>query len=68
MHNDRLTYDNFICDIEFVLPIYEYIVTNEILCNRVSDYRGMGTHFQQPLTLIVSYFLFCLFLKLSDKH
>ena len=38
MHIDCLTYDYSICEIVFLLPIY--IVKNEMLCNRVSDYRG----------------------------
>ena len=38
MHIDCLTYDYSICGIVFLLPIY--MVKNEMLCNRVSDYRG----------------------------
>ena len=39
MHIDCLTYDYSICDIVFLLPIY--MVKNEMLCNRVSDYWGI---------------------------
>ena len=39
MHIDCLAYDYSICDIVFHLPIY-MVKNNEMLCNRVSDYRG----------------------------
>ena len=62
MHNDSPTYDYSICDIVSNLPIY--MVKNEMLCDRVSDYRGY-LQFKPPIPLIVSHIGFALFLKLS---